>query len=120
VYKKHQETYKFQPSLHCQPEYYKDYEEAYFGLTMKKEAGFECERHYEILARGSIPYFLDWDLYPSNVSVRLPKALITQAMSLPGVPNQSEVRNKIHLLPVNTSKNTSLLKKKERTKEEHI
>ena len=87
---------------------------------MKKEAGFECERHYEILARGSIPYFLDWDLYPSNVSVRLPKALFTQAMSLPGVPNQSEVRNKIHLLPVNTSNNTSLPKKKERTKEENI
>ena len=64
-------------------DYYKGYEEARFAITMKK-AGFECERHYEILARGAIPYFLDWEQYPETVSAMLPRELLTRARNLLG------------------------------------
>jgi len=62
-----------------------------------RKAGFECERHYEILARGSMPYFLGWQdfLKRPNVSARLPRALITKAMQLPGVPSEAEVRRAV-------------------------
>lgn len=96
----HRGTYVYR----TQADYYRGYEEAHFALTMKK-GGFECLRHYEILARGSIPYFLDWDAYPLNISVRLPRAHITEAMSLPGVPRQSELLEAMKL------ENTSFLMK---------
>src|SRR5688572_9949738 len=40
--------------------YYKDYQRSYFAITCKK-GGWDCMRHYEILANGCIPYFIDID-----------------------------------------------------------
>ena len=48
------ETYIF----NNEKEYYSDYASSYYGLTHKK-AGWDCMRHYEILANKCIPYFVD-------------------------------------------------------------
>ena len=42
-------------------DYYLDYQDSVFGITCKK-AGWDCLRHYEILANGCIPLFLDLHL----------------------------------------------------------
>lgn len=65
-------------------EYYQNYQESYYAVTRMK-AGWDCMRHYEILANGCIPYFLNLDQCPKNVLWHFPKALVLQAMSLPGV-----------------------------------
>ncbi|HAB99919.1 MAG TPA: hypothetical protein DCE71_08875 [Parachlamydiales bacterium] len=64
--------------------YYQDYQRSYFAVTCKK-GGWDCMRHYEILANGCIPYFIDLDQCPSNTMFFLPKDLIREAMHLPGV-----------------------------------
>lgn len=65
-------------------DYYKDYQRSYFAITCKK-AGWDALRHYEILANGCIPYFVDIDNCPSNTMCFLPKKLIKEAMNLEGV-----------------------------------
>lgn len=57
--------------------YYNDYAVAYYGKTWKK-AGWDCVRHYEILANGCIPYFFDIDNCPSNTMVNFPKDIIKE------------------------------------------
>lgn len=39
-------------------DYYDGYKESYFAYTTKK-AGWDCMRHYEIMANGCLPLFLD-------------------------------------------------------------
>jgi hypothetical protein len=65
-------------------DYYKDYQRSYFAITCKK-GGWDCLRHYEILANGCIPYFLNLNDCPQNTMYFLPKDLIKEAMSLEGV-----------------------------------
>ncbi len=65
-------------------EYYKDYQRSYFAITRAK-AGWDAMRHYEILANGCIPYFLNLDKCNPQVLYFLPKDLIYEAMSLEGV-----------------------------------
>lgn len=65
-------------------EYYKDYQRSYFAITSKK-SGWDCLRHYEILANGCIPYFVNLDTCDPNTMKFLPKELILEAMHLPGV-----------------------------------
>jgi hypothetical protein len=65
-------------------EYYKDYQRSYYAITRKK-GGWDCLRHYEILANGCIPYFINLEQCPQNTMHLLPKDLILQAMRLPGV-----------------------------------
>lgn len=65
-------------------EYYKDYQRSYFAITRMK-GGWDCMRHYEILANGCIPYFIDLDKCNPKTMHFLPKELIAQAMNLPGV-----------------------------------
>lgn len=65
-------------------DYYNDYQRSYFAITRAK-AGWDCMRHYEILANGCIPYFLDIDKCNPNTMYFLPKELIIEAMNLPGV-----------------------------------
>ena len=64
--------------------YYKDYQRSYFALT-KKKGGWDCMRHYEILANGCIPYFEDLDRCDSDTMAFLPRDLIKEAMNLEGV-----------------------------------
>lgn len=65
-------------------DFYKDYQRSYFAFT-KEKGGWDCLRHYEILANGCIPYFLHLRHCPSKIMTQLPKKLILEAMNLPGV-----------------------------------
>ncbi|KAK4531458.1 hypothetical protein CCYA_CCYA08G2315 [Cyanidiococcus yangmingshanensis] len=64
--------------------YLDDYRKSYFAITRKK-AGWDCMRHYEILASGTIPWFLDLNLMPPRQNVFLPKKLLLDAQNLAGV-----------------------------------
>lgn len=72
-------------------EYYNGYSESLFGVTFKK-AGWDCFRHYEIIASGSMPYFLDIASIPNDTMFDFPKSIVRQAMGLPGVPSEQEVK----------------------------
>lgn len=65
-------------------EYYNGYRQAYFAVT-KKKGGWDCLRHYEILASGCIPYFLDLEACDPKTMAFLPRDLILEAMHLEGV-----------------------------------
>ena len=62
-------------------EYYDDYNKSYFGVTMKK-AGWDCMRHYEILANHCIPYFADLQECPKMTLTNLPKELLLESKEL--------------------------------------
>lgn len=55
-------------------DYYNDYNEARFGVTLKK-AGWDCLRHYEILMNGCIPYFIGIESCPDLTMFNFPKEL---------------------------------------------
>lgn len=69
-----EKSYAFGPA--DEAEYKRDYRKALFGITRKKE-GWDCMRHYEILASGTVPMFIDIDKAPSGVMTHLPKALLS-------------------------------------------
>jgi hypothetical protein len=72
-----QSEYKF----NIEQEYYNDYNKSYFGVTMKK-AGWDCLRHYEILANHCVPYFTDLEECPSRTLINLPKELLLEAKEI--------------------------------------
>ena len=61
--------------------YYRGYQEAFFGTTFKK-AGWDCLRHYEILANGCIPFFPDIDDLPPETMFVFPVNLIRYGNTL--------------------------------------
>lgn len=61
--------------------YNQDYQESYFATTCKK-AGWDCFRHYEILANGCIPLFTDIEKIPENIMTFFPKKLIQETNKL--------------------------------------
>ena len=72
--------------------YYNSYSESFFGITFKK-SGWDCLRHYEIIAAGSIPFFLDIDELPENTMYDFPVDLVKKAMALPGLPSIEAVKH---------------------------
>lgn len=62
-------------------EYYDEYRKSIFAYTFKK-GGWDCMRHYEILACGCIPYFPDICECPNNILIFLPKDLIIKGNEL--------------------------------------
>ena len=60
--------------------YNSGYGESYFSFTYKK-GGYDCLRHYEILANNSIPYYIDIDKIPNNTMTTFPKTIIKNAMN---------------------------------------
>lgn len=64
-----------------QEDYYKDYRESYFGLTMKK-GGWDCCRHYEILLNGCIPMFPGLEQCPGQTMTFFPKKLVLESNRL--------------------------------------
>jgi hypothetical protein len=76
----HENTYGFVKE-HA---YYHDYASSLYGYTCKK-GGWDCMRHYEILAQGCVPYFPDLEKCPRSCLVNLPRASILEAMRIPGV-----------------------------------
>jgi hypothetical protein len=65
--------------FHNEKDYYNDYSKSIFGLT-KCKGGWDCLRHYEILANGCIPWFEGLERCPVNTMTFLPKQLIMEAM----------------------------------------
>jgi len=59
--------------------YNKNYRESYFSFTFKK-GGYDCLRHYEILANNSIPYYIDIDEIPNKTMTTFPKSIVKNAM----------------------------------------
>ena len=59
-------------------EYYNEYKKSYFAIT-KKKGGWDCMRHYEILANGCIPYFINIKDCPEKTMHILPKDLLMEA-----------------------------------------
>jgi hypothetical protein len=61
--------------------YYNEYRRSFFATTTKK-VGWDCMRHYEIMANGCIPYFPDLDKCPPNTMALLPKSLLQKGNQL--------------------------------------
>ena len=72
------DTYVFD----IESEYYADYAASYFGRTQRK-SGWDCLRHYEILASGCIPYFPELELCPPRIMTTFPKAQVMESNRLP-------------------------------------
>ena len=79
--------------------YITDSEEAYYNLNSAawfaithKRAGWDAMRHYEIIAAGALPYFLDLERCPLHTLQALPKAKLLEARHLPGMPSLHKVR----------------------------
>jgi hypothetical protein len=62
-------------------DYYDEYRQSIFATTTKK-AGWDCMRHYEIMANGCIPYFPDLARCPPKIMALLPKDLIQAGTDL--------------------------------------
>jgi hypothetical protein len=73
-------TYGFE----TEEEYYKMYRQSLFGLTSKK-GGWSTMRHFEIIANGSLPYFVDIENCPKNTLFKWPKDLLIEIKNLPGI-----------------------------------
>ena len=71
------ETYIY----NTEEDYYKEYQESLFAITMKK-GGWDCMRHYEIMANGCLPYFIDIENCPPNTMTLLPKDLLLECNTL--------------------------------------
>lgn len=69
-------TYKW--DFWTQKEYYEDYNRSYYGITTKK-AGWDCNRHYEILASHCVPYFFDLENCPPLTMTNFPKNQVINA-----------------------------------------
>jgi hypothetical protein len=61
--------------------YYAGYNQSLFARTCKK-GGWDCMRHYEILACHCIPWFTDIAQCPDKICVTLPKHLLTYTNAL--------------------------------------
>lgn len=62
-------------------EYYQDYATSYFGETRRK-GGWDCMRHYEIMAAGCVPIFENVETCPDTICTTLPKELLTAVNGL--------------------------------------
>jgi hypothetical protein len=68
-------------SFNNETEYYNEYKSSMFGVTFKK-GGWDCLRHYEILANGCIPYFMNIEKCPENTLFNYPKHLTMEGNKL--------------------------------------
>lgn len=62
-------------------DYYADYARSRFGVTMKK-AGWDCLRHYEIMANHCLPLFRDLPLCPAMTMTHFPRFEVQTATNL--------------------------------------
>mgnify|MGYP007078084850 CR=1 FL=1 len=76
--------------------YYRQYSNARYSVTMAK-AGVDSLRHYEILAAGSIPFFVGSSVLQRRplTMFAFPRSLVAEAMQLPGVPSEAEVAKEV-------------------------
>ena len=69
-------VYKFGPNQ--EKEYLQNYKDSFFSHTRQK-GGWDCLRHYEILANGCIPIFPELEKCPSTTMTTFPKQLVIDA-----------------------------------------
>ena len=62
-------------------DYYNEYKRSLFAITTKK-GGWDCLRHYEILANGCIPYFPNIENCPTYTLFVFPKGLCIRGNDL--------------------------------------
>lgn len=83
-------AYKFQ----TEEDYYQDMSESWFGLTCSK-GGWDCLRHYEIMACGALLLFRDFNLKPTNCQPRnFPTISYSNRDELQNIMNRLVVSNK--------------------------
>jgi len=70
-------------------DYYDAYKESYFAITHCK-GGWDCMRHYEILACGCIPLFPDLENCPSKTMTHFPKEIILQTNQIYNIMSKSD------------------------------
>ena len=58
-------------------DYYKMYRDSMFAVT-KKKGGWDCLRHYEILANGCVPIFEDIESCPADTLASFPKECLRE------------------------------------------
>ena len=75
-------TYAF--TVRDENEYTHSYRIARFGHT-KKKGGWDCARHWEIVAAGSVPFFEDIAYCPRYTLAHLPRSLALEARHFPAV-----------------------------------
>ena len=77
--------------------YYDMYRQSMFAITQKK-GGWDCLRHYEILAAGCIPIFEDLDKCPEDTLDSFPKSILKEAYrALLPWRNTEEQRTAYHI-----------------------
>jgi hypothetical protein len=76
------ETYRFK--FENEIDYRRVYSASYFAITMKK-AGWDCNRHYEIISAGTMPYFDKLNEAGNHTMSHLPKSLLYDAQKLNGI-----------------------------------
>jgi len=86
-------TYIYGPGQ--EKEYYNMYKEARFAYTCKK-GGWDCLRHYEIMANGCIPIFQNIEQCPEKTLCTFPKELLIHVYKelLPWDENSAEKKLK--------------------------
>lgn len=82
-------SYKF----NNEEEYYKDMSESWFGLSCKK-GGWDCLRHYEILASGSLLLIRDFQTKPPLCEPNCPTISYSSKEELFGIMNSLVKENK--------------------------
>jgi hypothetical protein len=78
--------YKF--GYNEEKEYNQQYRNSWFAYTQKK-GGWDCLRHYEIMANGCIPIFKNLENCPNHTLTSFPKELVLEAsqfLNLKGEP----------------------------------
>ncbi|CAF3363021.1 unnamed protein product [Rotaria sp. Silwood2] len=74
-------TYKF--GFENELDYRRLYSTAYFAITMKK-GGWDCNRHYEIISSGTMPFFDQLNKAGNYTLSLLPKSILYEAQTIPG------------------------------------
>lgn len=67
--------------VHDEYEYKRHMSHSLFSYT-KRKAGFDCQRHHEIISSTSLPYFEDIDAIPNHTMPFIPRTLLQQAKAL--------------------------------------
>lgn len=93
-------------NLRDESHYFRGIAESLFSLTYKK-AGWDCLRHYEILAKGSLPLFINIEACPKGALTMHPKNFYRLLLKFPGlqfVTSKSKLQTyKIENINVNFS-----------------
>jgi hypothetical protein len=80
------QTYKF--GFENELDYRRLYSTAYFAITTRK-GGWDCNRHYEIISSGAMPFFDNLDGVGNHTLSMLPKSLLYAAQAILGVNRQN-------------------------------